>query len=77
MEMTKESWDAMVQGQVRDVARINDLQVRLCKMALQVERLSFMVEYMSRAEDEGTWAGPNVEEAEEEWTVEMGMRYTL
>ena len=42
-------------------------RLRRYMLAKQIEKLSWMVEYMSRPEDEGTWAGPNVEEAEEAW----------
>lgn len=67
MEVTKESWDALVAGQVRDCARINDLQTRLCKMALQVEKLSWMLEREARDfsrfyEEEFGYAG--------DWTIE-------
>lgn len=64
MEISKESWQALVDGQIRDRDRIADLQQRLVKMSKQVERLSWMVEYMERPPDEGAWAGPSIEEAE-------------
>lgn len=45
MEISKESWDALTAGQARDNQRIMDLQVRLCRMANQIEKLSCLLEF--------------------------------
>lgn len=67
MEMTKESWDALVAGQIRDRERIADLQWRMVKMSKQVEKLSWMLEREARDfsrfyEEEFGYAG--------DWTLE-------
>jgi hypothetical protein len=41
MEVTKESWDAVVKGQLDDLRRINDLQARLCRMARKTEEYAY------------------------------------
>ena len=74
MEVSKESWDAMIAGQASDVRRINDLQERLCKMARQVERLSYVAEYMDMKFKDG-WT--LLEEAEADWRNEEMYREAL
>jgi hypothetical protein len=53
MNITQESWDALMEGQTRD-------EQRIAKLAAQVERLSWMCEYLSDT-------GLTLEDALDEW----------
>lgn len=48
MEISKESWDALIAGQYRERM---DWMTRLTKMAKQVEKLNWMVGYLGKDDD--------------------------
>jgi hypothetical protein len=71
MEVTKESWDAVVKGQLDDLRRINDLQARLCRMAKQVEKLSYLLQKGVEWYIEPEY-GITLEEMEDMWNERGG-----
>lgn len=60
MEISKESWAALIEGQIRDRDRIQLLNNRLRRMAKQVEKLSMQLEGVV------TW----VADEDNPWTVD-------
>ena len=71
MEITKESWDALYQGQLRDAERILDLQERLGAMAKQIEKLSWCLEKAYEWYIEPEY-GSTVEAIEDAWEEYCG-----
>lgn len=64
MEITEESWKAIIAGQVSDARRIGSL-------SKQVEKLNWMVEYLANGDDS------MIEEAELDWEQEELYRDSL